>query len=100
MGASRAHLSSIASTMEKSMSQEKSLPVSANDRRDGEAEGGPLRSISTQDPGAHLTDRRIELTSISRLTPYRNNARTHSKKQIKQIANSIKRFGFNNPVLV
>jgi hypothetical protein len=37
---------------------------------------------------------------IGRLTPYKNNARTHSKKQIRQIANSIKRFGFNNPVLV
>jgi ParB-like chromosome segregation protein Spo0J len=34
------------------------------------------------------------------MTPYKNNARTHSKKQIKQIASSIKRFGFNNPVLV
>ena len=34
------------------------------------------------------------------LTPYRNNARTHSKKQIQQIANSIKRFGFTNPILI
>lgn len=37
---------------------------------------------------------------IESLTPYRNNARTHSKKQIKQIAESIKRFGFTNPVLI
>jgi DNA modification methylase len=34
------------------------------------------------------------------LQPYAGNARTHSKKQIRQIAKSIKRFGFNNPVLV
>jgi DNA modification methylase len=34
------------------------------------------------------------------LRPYANNARSHSKKQIKQIAESIKRFGFTNPVLV
>ncbi|MBK3664776.1 site-specific DNA-methyltransferase [Bradyrhizobium diazoefficiens] len=34
------------------------------------------------------------------LTPYANNARTHSPKQIKQIARSIERFGFNNPVLI
>jgi DNA modification methylase len=34
------------------------------------------------------------------LRPYRGNARTHSPKQIKQIARSIERFGFNNPVLV
>src|SRR5689334_10956118 len=34
------------------------------------------------------------------LRPYANNARSHSKKQIKQIAESIRRFGFTNPVLV
>ena len=34
------------------------------------------------------------------LRPYTGNARTHSPKQIKQIAKSIERFGFNNPVLV
>jgi DNA modification methylase len=34
------------------------------------------------------------------LRPYAGNARTHSPKQIKQIARSIDRFGFNNPVLV
>lgn len=34
------------------------------------------------------------------LKPYSNNARTHSPKQIKQIARSIERFGFNNPVLI
>jgi DNA modification methylase len=37
---------------------------------------------------------------ISTLRPYARNARTHSKKQIKQIARSIERFGFTNPVLV
>lgn len=37
---------------------------------------------------------------ISALRPYARNARTHSKKQIKQIARSIERFGFTNPVLV
>jgi DNA modification methylase len=34
------------------------------------------------------------------LRPYPGNARTHSAKQIRQIARSIERFGFNNPVLV
>jgi DNA modification methylase len=77
-----------------------SLPVPANDCRKGETERGTAGPNSTQDPGTHLTDRRIELCPISRLTAYKNNARTHSKKQIRQIANSIKRFGFNNPVLV
>lgn len=34
------------------------------------------------------------------LRPAARNARTHSNKQIRQIANSIERFGFTNPVLV
>jgi ParB-like chromosome segregation protein Spo0J len=34
------------------------------------------------------------------LKPGRRNARTHSKKQIRQIAASIERFGFTSPVLV
>lgn len=37
---------------------------------------------------------------ITSLKPYARNARTHSKKQIRQIAASIERFGFVNPVLV
>jgi DNA modification methylase len=37
---------------------------------------------------------------ITSLRPYARNARTHSKKQVKQIADSISRFGFNNPVLI
>jgi DNA modification methylase len=37
---------------------------------------------------------------ITALRPYPGNARTHSKKQLKQIARSIQRFGFTNPVLV
>ena len=28
------------------------------------------------------------------------NARTHSRKQIRQIADSIRNFGFTNPVLI
>ncbi|MGE3747002.1 MAG: site-specific DNA-methyltransferase [Sphingomonadaceae bacterium] len=37
---------------------------------------------------------------VGSLKPYARNARTHSKKQIKQIAASIEQFGFTNPVLV
>jgi ParB/Sulfiredoxin domain len=43
---------------------------------------------------------KIEYTPVRELRPYPNNARTHSKKQIRQIARSIERFGFCNPVLV
>ena len=34
------------------------------------------------------------------LRPYSGNARTHSPKQVRQIARSIERFGFNNPILI
>ncbi|MBA4172093.1 MAG: DNA methylase N-4, partial [Hyphomicrobium sp.] len=37
---------------------------------------------------------------VTGLRPYPGNARTHSAKQITEIATSIKAFGFNNPVLV
>ena len=43
---------------------------------------------------------KIEVMPVNELRPYPNNARTHSKKQIRQIANSIKKFGFCNPVLI
>jgi DNA modification methylase len=46
-------------------------------------------------PGRH-----IEVIAINGLKPSKTNARTHSRKQIRQIADCIKRFGFNNPVLV
>lgn len=42
----------------------------------------------------------LELLPLTSLRPYGRNARTHSKKQIQQIANSIARFGFTNPVLI
>lgn len=43
---------------------------------------------------------KIETLSIKSLRPYPRNARSHSKKQIRQIARSIETFGFCNPVLV
>jgi DNA modification methylase len=42
----------------------------------------------------------IQLRLIGSLTPHRRNARTHSRKQISQIARSIETFGFTNPVLI
>jgi len=42
----------------------------------------------------------IQAVPVAQLRPYARNARTHSKKQIKQIAASIERFGFTNPVLI
>ena len=45
-------------------------------------------------------DLKIEYVPLHKLTPYVNNARTHSPEQVDQIAASIKEFGFVNPILV
>ncbi len=37
---------------------------------------------------------------VDALRPYANNPRTHSKKQVRQIADSIEEFGWTNPVLI
>jgi DNA modification methylase len=42
----------------------------------------------------------LEMIPVARLKPYAGNARTHSRKQVRQIADSITRFGFTNPVLI
>lgn len=47
-----------------------------------------------------MSDRAVELIPIGALHPWVRNARTHSKKQLRQIADSIERFGFTNPVLI
>lgn len=47
-----------------------------------------------------MTNLTIEQMKTSALKPYARNARTHSKKQVRQIAESITAFGFNNPVLI
>ena len=47
-----------------------------------------------------LADLRIVVRSLAALKPNTRNARTHSRRQIRQIADSIAAFGFNNPVLV
>ena len=47
-----------------------------------------------------MTTHQIRVLSVSELHPQSNNARTHSKKQLRQIAESIKSFGFTSPILV
>ena len=47
-----------------------------------------------------MPDLQIEHTPIDALRAQRQNARTHSKRQIRQIADLIERFGFCNPILV
>jgi len=42
----------------------------------------------------------IEYKETAKLIPYVNNSRTHSDDQVKQVASSIKEFGFTNPILI
>ena len=59
--------------------------------------GSVMASIEVLIMNAKL---QVEYRRIDSVTPYARNARTHSKDQIRQIAKSIKAFGFINPVLV
>ncbi len=61
--------------------------------------------MSTQSPAERPTEMaslelKVRYQNVAALKPYDGNARTHSDKQISQIAASIGKFGFNNPVLV
>jgi len=43
---------------------------------------------------------KVERRAVASLVPYARNARTHSEKQVAQIAASIREWGWTNPVLV
>jgi DNA modification methylase len=47
-----------------------------------------------------LSRLQIDYLALGALKSYKCNARTHSKKQIRQIADSIREFGFTNPILI
>ena len=49
---------------------------------------------------ANVSELLITHQAISDLRNNPQNARTHSKHQVRQIAESIKAFGFTNPVLL
>jgi hypothetical protein len=42
----------------------------------------------------------ITYRQIKELKPYKKNAKKHNKEQVEQIANSIKEFGFTQPVII
>src|SRR4051794_13034454 len=54
----------------------------------------PIRNLASE-PRLQVTYR-----PVRELAPYARNARKHSKQQVRQIADSIERFGFTNPVLI
>lgn len=41
---------------------------------------------------------KIEQIPVDRLKPYENNAKLHPEDQVAQIAESIRQFGFNDPI--
>lgn len=45
-----------------------------------------------------MEELRIEYIEIKKLNHYDNNSKIHTKEQIEHIANSIKEFGFNDPL--
>lgn len=47
-----------------------------------------------------MRDYEYTKVNIDKINPYEKNARTHSSKQIEQIMNSIKIYGFTNPLLI
>lgn len=58
----------------------------------------PVSSIDFQSPV--ISNLIITYRLPSELKPYARNARTHSKQQVRQIADSIRTFGFTNPILL
>ena len=46
-----------------------------------------------------IRDLQVESVPLGALKSYARNPRTHTKKQIGQIANSISTFGWTNPIL-
>jgi DNA modification methylase len=57
-------------------------------------------AMKTSDALQRALDLKVEYVQVGDLKPYPHNARTHSKKQIRQLAESMKRFGFVNATLI
>ena len=47
-----------------------------------------------------IRDLKVDTVLVSTLKPYARNPRMHSKKQLRQIADSIRLFGWTNPILI
>jgi DNA modification methylase len=61
-------------------------------------------SFDAESAGRHQTARadelKVQYRKIESLLPYGRNARTHSASQIRKLRDSIRTFGFLNPVLI
>jgi DNA modification methylase len=68
-------------------------------RMSGDCDGALGFGIKTHSMGASHGRMKITYKDPGQLRPRARNPRTHTAKQIKQIAASIKEFGFINPIL-
>ena len=48
----------------------------------------------------NVSELALRYLPVGKLKTNPQNARTHSKQQIRQIADSMREFGFNNPLLI
>jgi hypothetical protein len=72
-------------------------------RRGGRVRSGHSAALSSPPVPVSIaksSELRIEERSVDLLKAFPRNARVHSKKQIHQIAASIREFGFTNPILI
>ena len=60
----------------------------------------PVNLTKARPMSERIRDLKVEELGISTLKPYARNARTHTNKQIRQIAASIETFGWTNPILI
>lgn len=61
---------------------------------------GAARATALAPASQTQTDLKVALVPISSLRLSARNPRTHSQEQLQQIADSIERFGFINPILI
>lgn len=57
-------------------------------------------ATAADEAGVRVAAEQLLMVEIERLVPYANNARRHSKRQIRQIRASLREFGFVTPVII
>lgn len=58
------------------------------------------KTTAAPESGQPIIVSTIEPIAVESLIPYAQNAKMHSKEQVGKIAGSIRKFGFNNPILI
>jgi DNA modification methylase len=76
------------------------MPARRHRRRRQGSKGQRVPGGSVPGPELRATNLRVQAMPISQIKLNSRNSKTHSAKQIRQLANSIVAFGFTNPLLV